>query len=74
MMLIGIGIAALAIVFVWWQIRDGYREMYWETEEQRQARYWENLVWSHSSWLNHRGDRLETPDEGLERLSPRRKQ
>jgi hypothetical protein len=60
---------AIALVLGARSVRDGIREQYWETPAHQAARRWEDLVWDNTRWLNHRGTLLETPDEGIKRLT-----
>jgi hypothetical protein len=59
----------LVTVFIWATIKHGLREQYREPFRQQIRRHWDDLVWDNSRWLNHRGSRLETPSEGIERLA-----
>lgn len=56
--------AAVAAVWAVLTIRAGLREQYWESPIKQAARLWEEVVWSHATWLNR-----ETPDEGVKRLT-----
>jgi hypothetical protein len=56
------------LVFTVWFVRKGMAEQYWEPEDVKHRRHWEDLVWSNTVWTNMVDGRLETPDEGIKRL------
>lgn len=46
-------------------LRKGLGEQYLVTPREQNARFWEDLVWSHSTWVNPD----ETPKQAIKRLA-----
>lgn len=51
--------------FAYTTIRDGIREQFWIDPLAQARRFWEDLVWDHSTWSNG----AETPEQAIERLT-----